>query len=235
MIEKIRKFFTRNLGLKLISFLFALVLWFTLIPEEKTFSEKTLTVPLEIHNIPADMELIERPIQTVDVTIRAPNRLIPQLSSANVHTVLDLQKATVAQEEYSLNRNMVSIPEGAEVKEIYPSKINLRFEKSREIMLDVKPNIIGELPEGYVLLQTEAVPSQVLVKGPESIIDAQEVVRTSPVDISGLTQSTEIEADLILPDPDLTLTSARNTVLVKIQIGENRPEEQEPAKTTEKK
>lgn len=235
MIEKIRKFFTRNLGLKLISFLFALVLWFSLIPEEKTFSEKTLTVPLEIHNIPSDMELIERPIQTVDVTIRAPNRLIPQLSSANVHTVLDLQKATVAQEEYSLNRNMVSIPEGAEVKEIYPSKINLRFEKSREIMLDVQPNIIGELPEGYVLLQTEAVPPQVLVKGPESIIDAQEAVRTSPVDISGLTQSTEIEADLILPDPDLTLTSARNTVLVKIQIGENRPEEKGPAKTTEKK
>lgn len=235
MIEKIRKFFTRNLGLKLISFLFALVLWFSLIPEEKTFSEKTLTVPLELHNIPSDMELIERPIQTVDVTIRAPNRLIPQLSSANVHTVLDLQKATVAQEEYSLNRNMVSIPEGAEVKEIYPSKINLRFEKSREIMLDVKPNIIGELPEGYVLLQTEAVPSQVLVKGPESIIDAQEVVRTSPVDISGLTQSTEIEADLILPDPDLTLTSARNTVLIKIQIGENRPDGKEPAKTTEKK
>ncbi len=235
MIEKIRKFFTRNLGLKLISFLFALVLWFSLIPEEKSFSEKTLTVPLELHNIPSDMELIERPIQTVDVTIRAPNRLIPQLSSANVHTVLDLQKATVAQEEYSLNRNMVSIPEGAEVKEIYPSKINLRFEKSREIMLDVKPNIIGELPEGYVLLQTEAVPPQVLVKGPESIIDAQEVVRTSPVDISGLTQSTEIEADLILPDPDLTLTSARNTVLIKIQIGENRPDGKEPAKTTEKK
>jgi len=148
MIEKIRRFFTRNLGLKLISFLLALVLWFSLVPKEKTFSEKTLTVPLELHNIPSEMELVERPTQTVDVTIRAPNRLIPQLSSVNVHTVLNLQKATVAQEEYSLSRKMVSIPEGAEVKEIYPSKINLKFEKSKEMMLKVNPNLIGELPEG---------------------------------------------------------------------------------------
>jgi YbbR domain-containing protein len=235
MIEKIRKFFTRNLSLKLVSFLFALVLWFSLIPEEKTFSEKTLTVPLELHNIPSDMELVERPIQTVDVTIRAPNRLIPQLSSANVHTVLDMQKASVAQEEYSLNRSMVSIPEGAEVKEIYPSKINLKFEKSKEIMLEVKPNVIGTLPEEYTLLQVEVIPPEVLVKGPESIVDSQKVVRTSPVDISGLTQSTEMEADLILPDPDLSLTSPKNTVLIRLQISKNDTAEKVPGKTPQKK
>ncbi len=235
MIEKIRKFFTRNLGLKLVSFLFALILWFSLVPEEKTFSEKTLTVPLELHNIPSDMELVERPIQTVDVTIRAPNRLIPQLSSANVHTVLDLQKATVAQDEYSLNRHMVSIPEGAEVKEIYPSKINLSFEKSKEIMLAVKPNLIGELTEGYSLLQTSVFPSEVLVKGPESVLDEQDVVRTSPVDISVLTKSTEIETDLILPHPDLSLASPQNTVLIRLRIEENEPGEKTPERPPKKK
>jgi len=235
MIEKLRKFFTRNLGLKLISLLAALVLWFSLIPEEKTFSEKTLTVPLELHNIPSDMELVERPIETVAVTVRAPNRLIPQLSSANVHTVLDLQKATVAQEEYSLNRNMVSIPEGAEVKEIYPSKINLKFEKSKEVALEVKPNLIGELPEGYTLNQIEVIPPEVLVKGPESIVNAQNEVRTSPIDISGLTQSVEMEADLILPDPDLTLSSPDNTVRVRLQITQRNSDEKNSKKPPRKK
>ncbi len=235
MIEKLRTLATRNLGLKLVSFLFALMLWFSLIPEEKTFSEKTLTVPLELHNIPSDMELMERPVQTVNVTIRAPNRLLPQLSSANVHAALNLQNATVAQEEYSLSRSMVSIPTGAEVKEISPSKVNLKFEKSEEILLKVSPNIIGELPEGYTLLKTAVVPPEVLVKGPESIINAHEMVRTSPINLTGLIQSKEIEADLILPDPDLTLAMSKNTVLVRLHISEKKSEDKVPENSPGKK
>jgi len=77
---------------------------------------------------------------------------------------------------------------------------------------------------------TEVVPSEVLVKGPESIVDGQNTVRTSPVDISGLTQSTEIEAELILPDPDLSLSSTQNTVLIRLRIGKNEPKKKTPVK-----
>ena len=91
MMRFIRDVFTRNRGLKLFSFLLAFVLWLILIPEEKTYSERTLTVPLETRNIPADMELVERPAATVDVTIRASNRLLNEISPASVSARLDLE------------------------------------------------------------------------------------------------------------------------------------------------
>lgn len=225
-----KRLFTRNRGLKLFSFLLALLLWFTLIPEEKMSSEKTLTIQLELHNVPSGMELVEKPPSTIDVKIKAPNRLISQITPANVHAVLNLEKARIDQREYPLNNSMISIPQGAEVIRL-PSHVNLRFERTREIMLDVEPNIIGKLKEGLKLEKARAFPSQVLIKGPESKIREDYKVRTSPIDISLLTETIELEADLILPDPDLRLASSQTKVKVRILIqGEPAEEKKEEVK-----
>ena len=222
MHGKIKSYLTDNWILKLVSLLIALILWFTLIPEEKTFQEKTLSVRLEIHNIPSHLELIERPPQFINVTVRAPNRLIPQISSANVYGILDLQRASVAQSLYSLNRTMVNIPEGTEVKDISPSQVNLKLERTKQVMLEVEAILIGSLPEGYLLTKVEVLPPQVAVKGPESKVQENIKVQTSPIDISTLTKSTELEAELILPDSALQLASFETVVRVKLFIQEEK-------------
>lgn len=230
----IKNLFLKNWGLKLFSLLLALVLWLTLIPGEKIFPEKTLTVPLELYNIPSEMQLVEKPPSTVDLKIRAPQRIINQITSATVHVVLNLEKARVDQVEYPLNKNMISIPEGAEVKDFHPSQVNLRLERTKEIMLEVVPNIVGELKEGLKIEKIEVIPPKVPVRGPESKFKDKYKVRTGPIDISSLTQSTEIEADLILPSPDLKLASSQTKIKIRIILQEENPEEkseQEKKKT----
>lgn len=226
MRKFIKNLFLKNWGLKLFSLLIALLLWLILIPEEKITSEKTLTVPLELHNIPPEMELVERPPSTVDVTIRAPQRLINQVNSATVHAVLNLESARIDQVEYPLNKNMISILEGAEVRDIHPSQVNLRLERTKEIMLEVVPNIIGELNESLKIAKIEVLPSQVPIRGPESEVQEKYKLRTSPLDISSLTESTELEADLILPNPNLKLASSQTKVKVRIILQQKNPAEE---------
>lgn len=230
-----KNLFLKNWGLKLFSFLLALILWLTLITPEKVFSEKTLTIPLELHNIPPEMELMERPLATIDVKIRASKSLINDTTSANVHAVLNLEKASLDQEDYPLNKSMISIPSGAEVREIYPSQVSLKLERTKEILLDVEANIIGKLKEGLKVENIGIFPPQVLIKGPESKIKDRYKVRTSPIDISSLTETTELEADLILPNPDLRLASAQTNVRVRILIQEENPEAKKGKKKTQKK
>lgn len=208
----------RNLGLKLFSLLLACVLWLSMIPEEKIFSEKTLTIPLELHNIPPRIEVVEKPQSTVDVTIRAPNRLISRITPSNVHAGLDLKEATVEQEYYLLKNNMISLPEGAVVEDINPSQVNLQLERSKEILMTIEPNLIGEIPEGYQLQKVEVIPPEVKVKGPQSKIKESYNVRTSPINLSNLTQSEERNVSLILPNPDLRLSSNQTEVKVKIEV-----------------
>lgn len=236
MRKFIKNLFLKNWGLKLFSLILALLMWIILIPEEKISSEKTLTVPLELHNIPSKMGLVERPPSTVDVTVRAPQRIINQINSATVHAVLNLENARIDQVEYPLNKNMISIPEGAEVRDIHPSQVNLRLERTKEIMLEVVPNIIGELSEGLKIEKIEVIPPQVPIRGPESEFQEKYKVRTSPLDISSLTESTELEADLILPNPNLKLASSQTKVKVRIVLQEEKTgeEDNEGEKKTKK-
>lgn len=215
-----RRVFVRNWGLKLFSFLIALVLWLTLIPDDKIFDEKILTVRLDVHNIPAGMALVEKPPPTLNVIIRAPKRLIGQITEANVNAVLDLREAKIDVQDYYLNENMIRTPEGAEVTQIIPQQVKLKLERMVEEMLEVVPDILGELPEGLGVAKIEVIPSRVRVRGPESKINKDDRVKTTPVDISVLTEPTEVEASLILPNPDLRLASSRTTVLVRILIQE---------------
>jgi len=226
--------FLRNWELKLFSLLLALVLWLTLMLEVKVFSEKMLTVPLELHNIPPAMELVEKPPSIVDVKIRAPQRLINQINSATVHVVLNLEKARLDQTEYPLNKDMISIPEGAEVKDIYPSQVELRLERSKEIMMPIEANITGKLQEGYKIEKIEVIPPQVPIRGPESKVNDKDKVRTSPIDISNLTETTEIVADLILPKPELKLASSLTRVKVRILIQQEQTEEEIKVKKDKK-
>jgi YbbR domain-containing protein len=226
----LKNLFIKNWGLKLFSFFVALIIWLALMPEGKTFSEKNLTIPLELYNTPPEMELVRKPPSTVDIKIRAPRSLIDQITPANVRAVLNLENARLDQREYPLNKSMISIPSGAEVKEIYPSQVNLALERTREIMLDVEPNITGKLKEGFKMEAVRVSPPQVLIRGPESKIKAGGKVRTSPIDISGLSQSAEFEAVLILPKPDVRLASSISTVKVAILIRKENPEEKEAEK-----
>jgi len=230
-----KNLFLKNWGLKLFSFLLALILWLILITPQKVFSEKTLTIPLELHNIPPEMELMERPLATIDVKIRASKSLINEITSANVLAVLNLEKASLDQEDYPLNKSMISIPSGAVVREIYPSQVSLKLERTREILLDVEANIIGELKEGLTIENVGIFPPQVLIKGPESKVKDDLKVRTSPIDISAFTETIELEADLILPNPNLRLASAQTKVRVRILIQEENPEAKRGKKKTQKK
>ncbi len=230
----LKNLFLKNWGLKLFSLLLAIILWLTLIPEEKIFSEKALSISLEPHNVPPNMELVEKPPDKIDVVIRAPRRYIDQITPTNVVAKLNLENASVIQEDYTLNETMISIPAGAKatVIKITPNTVNLKLEQTKEVLLIVEPVTIGKLSQGLRIEKIKVDPSEVRVRGPESKVRDDYKVRTSPINISGLLQTTEVEADLILPSPNLRFASSLHRVKVTIFIQEENPQTKTRSKRT---
>jgi YbbR domain-containing protein len=218
----VRNLVTRNRGLKLFSFLLAFVVWLILIPEEKTYSERTLTVPLETANIPADMELVERPAGTIDVTVRASNRLLNEISPASVTARLDLERASIYQEMYPLNPSTIAVPQGAEVVALSPNMVRLKLERTRQMDLEVAPMVVGKVGDGFRIAKIEITPARVPVKGPESKIRTRDRLTTSPIDVTGLARSASLEADIILPRPDLRLATPLTRVRIDITVEEDK-------------
>ena len=231
MKRNLTRWFVRDWKLKLVSFLLALGLWLLIVPSEKMYSEKALTIPLETRNIPAGLEIVEQQVSTIDITLRAPNRLLDEIGPSGLVARIDLERATTYQQEFPLNKSMIAVPPGAEVIKITPNKVTIKLERTGEATLDVHPTLRGKTSPGFRVARTEIEPASVRVRGPESRVMAKEAAVTAPIDISRLAESTVFEVDIILPRPELRLvspqTSARVTVYVEPDKG---PVKATPAK-----
>jgi YbbR domain-containing protein len=234
MKRNFTRWFVRDWKLKLVSLVLALGLWLLLVPSEKMFSEKALTIPLETRNIPAGLEIVEQQVETIDITLRAPNRILDEIGPAGLVARIDLDRASVLQQEYPLNESMIAVPPGAEVIKITPNKVTIKLERTGEATLDVHPTLRGKVSQGFRIALTEIEPMSIRVQGPESRVRVKEAAVTAPIDISRITVSTVFEVDIILPRPELRLvspqTSARVTVHVEPDKGAAKAP---PAKKTE--
>lgn len=201
----IKDLIIRNWELKLLALFLALILWIILIPEEKTFAEKNLTINLELINIPPDVEVVEKPESTINLKIRARKRVLNQLTPESFLAQLDMSKATIYQQEYPLDASMIRTPSEVEIVSFSPVYVHVKLEKTKKIEMEVVPTIIGRPPEGFRIVKVEVTPSKVMVSGPESKVRPRDKVITSPIDASLLTESTVLEVDLILPRPELRL------------------------------
>jgi YbbR domain-containing protein len=218
MKRNLSRWFARDWKLKLVSFLLAFGLWLILVPSEKMYSEKALTIPLETRNIPAGLEIVEQQVGTIDITLRAPNRLLDEIGPSGLVARIDLDRASVLQQEYPLNESMIAVPPGAEVIKITPNKVTIKLERTGEATLDVHPALRGKARQGFRVAQTEIEPASVRVRGPESRVKVKEAAVTAPIDISRLTESTVFEVDIILPRPELRLVSPQTSARVTVHV-----------------
>jgi len=211
---------TKDWPLKLVSLGLALVLWLLLVPSEKMSSEKSLAIPLETLNVPDGLEIVDRPEATVDVTLRAPSRVLGQIGPSELVAGLDLARATVLQQEYPLHKSMIAVPPGVEVVKISPSKLTIRLERTFQAPIEVHPTLRGRPAQGFRVARTEIEPSDVTVQGPESLVKAAQAAATAPIDVSGLTESTVFDADIILPRPELRFVTPQTRARVTVHVEE---------------
>jgi YbbR domain-containing protein len=209
---------TRNWSLKLLSFFLAVILWITLVPKEKTYGERTLSVPLETRNIPPNMELVEKAVSVVDVTVQATNRLLGEVTANDLTAVLDLKNAVVGQEDYALDASMVVVPPNVKAVRIYPPKAHIKLELANEAEMAVVTTIQGEVKAGFRIESYEVTPSKARVRGPAGKFRPRDGLRTSPVDVSGLSAPVEFETDILLPRPDLRILGGPAKARVRVTI-----------------
>lgn len=66
--------------------------------------------------------------------------------------------------------------------------------------VSVLANLIGESPAGYKITNVSLLPSEIVLKGHQDIVDSIEALPTNPIDVSQMTQTTEVETDIVIPD-----------------------------------
>jgi YbbR domain-containing protein len=192
-----------DLPVKLASLALAVLLWFV-IAGEKT-SERGVSVPVELQNVPKDLELTGDAVNTVDVRLRASPGIIQQLGPGEVSAQVDLKGAAEGEHIVHLTDSTIRVPFGVKVVKVTPAILRLSFERTLTKRVPIRPRVTGRPAAGYELAELLAEPTEVAIAGPKSRVQDTESAFTEPVSVEGATRTLTEQVSLGLEDPGLRI------------------------------
>ena len=124
----LRKMLTHNLGLKIMSLFLAMVLWLFVAAEKD--SEISLSVPVEIANIPAGLVVVSQPLSRIDVRFAGPKILIMSLQWNRPKVYLDMKDAHEGTTEFPGLERAIRICEGVRVTRVAPATVEVSLARA---------------------------------------------------------------------------------------------------------
>lgn len=196
---------TKNWGLKLGSFLFAVALWIIVTNiNDPVVPYKVSDVPVTIRNanLITDKGQIYEVLDGTDVidvvTITAPRSIIDSLDKSNVVAVADMNDLT-SLDTISIKLSTNKYNDKLESIKGSIDSVKLNIEDKQTKSLPLKTNTAGEVREGYVVGDVTTDQNLVRISGPKSVI-SQISKALVEVDISGFTSNIGTDADIHLFD-----------------------------------
>jgi len=219
----------KNLFLKLVSLFLALILWVIITRGTGgNQMEISLGIPLVLHNLPTDLEVVTDPVERVDVRFSGPRRFVSGISQLGITIPLDLTGAVEGETTFELyTADLDDVPERTTVTRISPSSISIILEKTFNRNLLVEPVIQGSPAEGYVAGAPVVKPKTVELKGPRSTIGNLRTVSTAPLQINGAVEAVSAQLPILMPDPRIHPVET-STVLVTVPVARQEMLKEEP-------
>ncbi len=207
------KLFTENWTLKLISLIFALLLWMFIMGERRL--EVGYLVPLELQNIPEELMVANEVARLVDVRVSGPRTLLMKVSPNDISIVVDLTDLKPGLTTFKRLEERLNLPSGLRVTRLSPSFIDLKLERRKQKEIPVKITLAGEPLPGYQIGRIMAVPDKVVVEGGETELKGVSEVTTESVDLDGVNEGFSVIVPLVHRG---TYTYLKDDKTVEVQV-----------------
>lgn len=205
-----KKSLTNNIGLKLLAFIFAFMLWLLVVNIDDPVDTKTFD------DIPVSIEYTEVVTQdqrsyqvldgtdTVNVTVSATRSVLEKISAENIVATADMRELYL---ESQIPIEITIPGYEFETATASPRNVQVKIEQNKSDTFPITVTTTGTVRDGYVLGNVQADPERVTVNGPESVIDQISKV-VAEVNVSGLSSDSSIDAVLTYYDEDNNEISA---------------------------
>jgi len=216
MRDFLRRYVLHNLGLKLISLGLAVGLWLAVAHDP--MAEVAVNVPIEFHNMPANLEISAESIPTAQIRLRGPERIVHQLRSSDVYVGIELGNLKPGERTFDLTDHQIHRPAGLEVVQVVPSQVQFEFDERLVRRVPVQPRVVGSFASGYQISQVLTDPALVTIIGPKKHVEAVEAATTDPVDVSGTMNRVTFSRHAYVSDPLIQVSdpsSVRVTVIME--------------------
>lgn len=199
-----KKGLMNNWGLKILSFLLAVMLWLIVVNIDDPVTTQTFNnIPVAVTNAEVlaatnQTYQIEDGTQNVSVTVRAKRSVLNKIKADNIKATADMKELTL-QTQIPISVEIAGV--NYESVEVSPRNLQVKLEDEETKKFPIVPKTTGTVRDGYVLGSVTAVPEQVSIRGPKSVVETISKVEAK-VNVSGLSQDMLMKSELKLYDQD---------------------------------
>ena len=149
-----------HFGLKIVSLVLAILFWI-MVAAQRSSVERGLRIPLELQNLPENLEMVDPPQEAVDVRVRGDADALGRLVPGDLVASIDLSSAQPGRRLFHISPERVKVPFAVEVTQVTPSSVAIRFEPSATRVVPVQPSVVRDIslvvPSGVTAAAIESV------------------------------------------------------------------------------
>jgi YbbR domain-containing protein len=203
-------------GLKVVSVALAVLLWL-MVSSQRAPVERGLRIPLELQNLPENLEMLELPQESVDVRVRGTADTLSRIAPGDLVASVDLSTAQPGRRLFHLSPERVKAPFAVAVTQVTPPSIAIRFEPSATRIVPVIAAVEGDPAPGFIVGKIAAEPATVEVVGPESVVRRVTEAITEPLWVGSARSEVRSTVVVGVADEGVRIKNAR-TAFVSVAI-----------------
>ena len=187
-------------GLEILaSLILAAFFWLVVISSRTDLREVFMSVPIEYSRPPANLILSEDRQAEAKLLLQGPAALLDDLTPSQVRMKVDISGMAAGRQLVNLTAENVELSRKIKVLEIQPANVTLELRNLIISQMKVKPQLVGELQDGYKVKDIEVNPFLVDVIVPEGKEAHQKELLTTPIYLQGIKNTTTVYCKIIAP------------------------------------
>ena len=186
-----------NNYLKIFSVVIAVFLWIYVVLGQ--IETKNLSVPLTFINAPKDYVAVSS-VQSVSVQVEGAAKILSGMNYKSSTHKKSVGSYSVGDSTIQILPDDFDIPLGVEIIKIEPEEVTVTIDQIASKNVRVVPAFIGDVAKGYKVESVETKPDRVELKGARSKLKNISFISTSPVNVSGISESSKFNIGLRLDE-----------------------------------
>ncbi len=203
-------------GLMLLALVIALFLWG--VAQGSTDIRYSFDIPVQISGVDENLVVTDQTAAEINVGVLGSRAALRNLEDDRMKYEIDVTNVKPGVAEFVVDLASIQLPRRARFNNHSPSRIQIRLERKSRKEVSVEPDIQGELMPGLALAEVRVVPDRVWLAGAKSHVMRIPSVKTTPIDLSEITESQAVEARLVLIGGDTVWPEEDKPVSVQIIV-----------------
>ncbi len=185
------KLMDKDISVKVISVLFAIVLWLYVASEQNPIEYRNIKdIPVRLTNVEAaeksSLAIKEGDNYKVNISLKGKRDILMEANMKDIYAEADLRGFT-REGVNTVPVEVKGLPANVELVDVEPEHIKVTLESIISVEVPVKVITGGSTRAGYTALVPKITPAQVLVRGPESQLRGVQVV-TATLNMTGVAE-----------------------------------------------